>query len=64
MPKLSFEEVQLCVGTITKDEILETLKSMKNNKLPGNDGFPKEFYETFWASLAEPFLNSIKTSEL
>ena len=37
---------------------------MKNNKLPGNDGFPKEFYETFWASLAEPFLNSIKTSEL
>ena len=37
---------------------------MKNNKLPGNDGFPKEFYETFWASLAEPFLNSIKTAEL
>ena len=37
---------------------------MKNNKSPENDGFPKEFYETFWNSLAEPFLNSIKTGKL
>ena len=37
---------------------------MKNNKLPGSDGFPKEIYETFWASLAEPLLNSIKTIKL
>ena len=32
---------------------------MKNNKSPGNDRFPKEFYDTFWASPVEPFLNSI-----
>ena len=37
---------------------------MKNNQLPRNHEFPKEFYETSWASLAEPFLNSIKTAEL
>ena len=64
IPKLNFEKVQLCERTITKDEVLETLKSMKNNKSPGNDGFPKEFYEIFWNSLAEPFLNSIKTGKL
>ena len=37
---------------------------MKNNKSPGNDRLPKEFYETFQASLAEPFLNSIKSAKL
>ena len=63
MPQLSFEELQLYEGTIKKDEIFKTLKSMKNNKSPGNDG-PREFYETFWASLAEPFLNFIKTAKL
>ena len=63
MPQLSFEELQLYEGTIKKDEIFKTSKSMKNNKSPANDG-PKEFYETFWASLAEPFLNFIKTAKL
>ena len=37
---------------------------MENNKSPGNDGFPKEFFETVSASLAESFLNSIKTVKL
>ena len=37
---------------------------MKNNKSPGNDGFPKEFYEMFWNSLADPLLDSIKASRL
>ena len=37
---------------------------MKNNKSPGKYGFSKEFYETFWARLAEPFLNSNKTAKL
>ena len=37
---------------------------MKNNKSPENYGFLEEFYETLWASLTEPFLNSIKTAKL
>ena len=37
---------------------------MENNKSPGNDGFPKEFFETVSVSLAESFLNSIKTVKL
>ena len=27
-------------------------------KLYGNDGLPKEFYETFWECIEEPLLNS------
>ena len=31
------------------------LKSMENNKSPGNDGLSKEFYEYFWNEIKNPF---------
>ena len=33
-----------CDATITSDEMLRSLKSMANNKTPGNDALTKEFY--------------------
>ena len=39
--------------------MLKALKSMQNNKSPGNDGLTKEFYETFWNEIKNPFMNSI-----
>ena len=36
--------------------------SMPNNKSPGNDGLPKEFYETFWEELKKPFMLAVKRS--
>ena len=35
------------------------MKSMKNNKTPGNDGLTKEFYETFWNELKTLLMESI-----
>ena len=35
------------------------MKSMKNNKTPGNNGLTKEFYETFWNELKTPLMKSI-----
>ena len=64
MKRLSIEEAQMCEERITKDELFKTLKSMTNNKSPGNDGFPKKFYETFWHSLAHPLLYSTEASRL
>ena len=33
------------------DFVSHVLKSMKNNKSPGSDGFTAEFYMFFWADL-------------
>ena len=47
LPKLAEESKNLCEGPISKEEILESLKGMTNNKCPGSDGLPKEFYIHF-----------------
>ena len=44
---LSEDMKQSCEGIITNDEILKALKTTKNNKSPGIDGIPYEFYKTF-----------------
>ena len=37
-----------CEAPITKDEVTKAVKEMENNKTPGPDGIPKEFYTHFW----------------
>ena len=32
---------------MSEDEVFKSLKSMENNKSPGNDGFSKDSYECF-----------------
>ena len=58
-PKLTNEQTLSCEGIISDDEVFKSLKSMKNNKSPGNDGLSKEFYECFWDEIKNPFLASI-----
>ena len=62
MPCLSKEKQDSCEGVITEKELFEALKSMQNNKSPGNDGLSKEFYETFWEELKKPFMYAIQKS--
>ena len=59
VPKLNYEDAIICEGDLNKTELLKVLKSMQNNKTPGNDGLTKEFYETFWNEIKNPFVNSI-----
>ena len=40
-------------------KVILVLKSFSNSKSPGNDGLTKEFYETFWEELRQPFMNSL-----
>ena len=50
-PQLSTEQSLECEKDITEKEIFEALKSMPNDKSPGNDGLTKEFFETFWSEV-------------
>jgi len=42
------EQVDTLELPITEKELHSALKNMQNNKAPGPDGFPAEFYEHFW----------------
>ena len=58
IPKLSFEESMSLESDLTLGEIKNVLKSIKNNKSPGGDGFSKEFYEAFFDLIGIHLLNS------
>ena len=47
--KLSDSQLQLCEGALTEDECKKALDGMISGKSPGLDGFPAEFYRTFWS---------------
>ena len=59
LPKLTNEQTLSCKGIISEDEVFKSLKSMENNKSPGNDGQSKKFYECFWDGIKNPLLASI-----
>ena len=56
IPILTEEQSQTCEGPIIESELLNALKSMPNNKPPGNDDLTKEFYETFWEEIKNTFV--------
>ena len=55
--KLSEEQKVSCEGKITAEECAFLLESFSNNKSPGNDGIPIEFYRRFWPLISEPFIH-------
>ena len=57
--KLTQEDSQLLEQPITLSEVSDALKKMKNNKSPGSDGFPADFYKFFWPKLKHFFLRSL-----
>ena len=43
VPKSNYEDARICEGDLNVLKLLKVLKSMENNKSPGNDGLWKEF---------------------
>ena len=54
----------VCDLEISENECCLTLNKMSENKAPDPDGFPAEFYMTFWCELKSLFLSSIAYSIL
>ena len=62
VPKLSDAEQLECEGELTEQELLNALKHTSNNKSPGSDGFPAEFYKVFWEKCKKYLLNSLNAA--
>ena len=45
VPQLTAVENDILVAPFSKKEVFEAISQMKNNKAPGPDGFPAEFYK-------------------
>ena len=40
---------------LTIQDLQQAIKGMSNNKTPGEDGLPADFYKVFWTKIKEPF---------
>ena len=60
--QLTNEERSAIEGCITYEEMAKTVKSMPNNKTPGSDGFPVEFFKFFWKDIGRIVLKGINES--
>lgn len=49
-----FPEFKEYMKVLPQDILLSTIKSLKNNKLPGRNSFPGKFYKRFSNIIAEP----------
>lgn len=56
IPKLAEEQKTSCEGKICSEECLCILDNFQNNKTPGNDGIPIEFYRKFWSLVSEIYV--------
>ena len=59
IPKLTPELSKLLEGPLSESEVCLMLKSMKNNKSPGQDGFTVEFFRFFWQYLKMFMIRSL-----
>ena len=56
---LSENDANSLEGCLTINKISKALKAMKNQKCPGIDGFPADFFKVFWAKLKFFVLRSL-----
>ena len=62
IPQLSEQQKLSCEGQITIEECKKILETFQNNKSPGNDGIPIEFYKNCWDLICQLFINCINES--
>ena len=55
---LSEEEKNSCEGLVKVEECQNALKDFDNNKSPGSDGLPAEFYRFFWPDICHDLVAS------
>ena len=64
LPTISDEIYTICEAEVTEANLLVALKSIPDDKTPGNNDLSKEFYETFWEDIKDVFINSLKQAKI
>ena len=54
----------MCENEILKKELLDILKKIDSNKIPGNGRITKEIYKSFSKNLKKPFLKANDQSKI
>ena len=57
--KLSEGQRDTCEGPLTEEELAAALLTCKNDKSPGSDGLPSEFYRMFWNEIKTVLTNAL-----
>ena len=63
MPKLFTDQIILCNIELTEKNLYDSMKSMKNDVSPGNNGLTNKFYVTFWNDVKATFISSLKQAK-
>ena len=56
---LKNEQYNPCEKKISETDLFDSMKSMTNNKTPGNDGLAKELCKTFWDEPKTPLMETV-----
>lgn len=59
--RCSDEECRLLEEEVTAEEVRKVLFAMPNNKSPGPDGYPVEFFKTTWSVIAQDFIIAVQS---
>ena len=59
LPKISNAEKEKCENLLSEQELLKSVKAMKNRKSPGCSGFTAEFYKFFYNDIKQILLDSL-----
>jgi hypothetical protein len=57
IPQVSIEENDLLTAEYLEEEVRKTIFQMKHNIASESDGFPAEFYQTFWDTIKGDLLD-------
>ena len=56
LPEVKVDDGEFLGGKVNQEEIETSIEQMENNKSPGPDGLPKEFYACFLSQLSHILL--------
>jgi hypothetical protein len=60
IPQISAEENEKLVVSFSEKEVKDAIFQMKHNKALGPDGFPIEFYQSFWEFVKDDLMALFK----